>query len=279
MKITAHVLVKNEMRFLWYAVAAVMPFVDKILLWDTGSTDGTLEIIDALKQSDSQSKIHFHKVLANQFNEEQVRQQMLDETTSDWFLVVDGDEIWWNDSLALLVSTIEAKGNDIESIVVPTINVVGDMYHYQEANAGNYRLAGHTGHLAIRAINRKIPGLHSLGRHGIWGWVDENNVQIQDRDSKKIIYLEAPYIHTTYLQRSSTRASDHQVIKRSFKHKYEIGLPIPKDFFYPEAFFKKIPKIVPYVWEKKSDSYTFRAYIETPARKLKRRYWKRKVGY
>ena len=40
----AHTMVKNEARWLWYSVNSVIDHVDKLLLWDTGSTDGSIEI-------------------------------------------------------------------------------------------------------------------------------------------------------------------------------------------------------------------------------------------
>ena len=46
-RITVHTLVKNEERWIWYALKSVLPFVDQIIVWDTGSTDKTTAIIRA----------------------------------------------------------------------------------------------------------------------------------------------------------------------------------------------------------------------------------------
>lgn len=280
MEITAHILVKNEYRFIWYSVMSVLPFVDKVMIWDTGSTDGTIEIInEILLLPESKGKVTFVKRNTPIFDEELIRQEMLDQTTTDWFLVVDGDEIWWNDSIKTVVRFIKEKGRKYDSIVIPTINVIGDMYHYQEEAAGNYTLAGRTGHLAIRAISRAIPGLRSLGRHGIWGWVDENETQIQDRDQSRIHFIDAPYLHTTFLPRGANRNFDSDVLKRSFKRKYEIGIEFPSDYYYPEVFFRPRPGIVPNVWEKMTSDFKMRAQIETPLKKIKRRALPKKIGY
>lgn len=279
MKIAAHVLVKNEYMFIWYAVQSVAPYVDHILLWDTGSTDGTLEIINELKNDPIIGKKISFESHPEEFNEELIRQQMLDKTNADWFIVVDGDEIWWNDSIKQVTETIRLKGKTIESIVVPTINAVGDMYHYQEERAGNYTLAGRTGHYAIRAINKSIPGLHSYGRHGIWGWVDDTKKPIQDRNQDTILFLNAPYLHTTFLSRAHSRAHDNTVVKRSFKRKYEIGIEFHLDFYYPEALFKPRPSIVPSIWSVMTPQFKRRAAFLTPLKKVKRRILPRKVGY
>src|SRR5258708_7634968 len=108
--------------------------------------------------------------------------------------MLDGDEIWWNDSVSSVTSTIK-KSFDLESIIVPTVNLVGDIFHYQDESAGKYHLAGKVGHYNLRAINRNIPGLHSQGIHGVWGWADSENKMIKDRDPSKIKFIDMPYLH------------------------------------------------------------------------------------
>lgn len=272
MKIWAHTLVKNEAKFIWYSVMSVINYVDRILLWDNGSNDETLEIIKKILETKvAQEKIDFRIIKQNFKNEDDIRQKMLDETKSDWFLVVDGDEIWWDDSISKVIQLIKDEGNSLESIVVPTINLVGDVYHYLEEKAGRYRLAGRVGHMNLRGINRKIPGLKSFGREWDWGWVDKNNNMIQNRDPKKIRYVKAPYLHATHLSRSGKVRQDLLAYRRKFKIKYELGIPFPKDYFYPEVFFKPRPNIVPSPWPATSKSYKLRAFFETPLKKIKRR--------
>jgi len=277
MKIWAHTLVKNEERYLWYSVASVVDAVDRVLLWDSGSSDNTFEIAKKLEEAFPQ-KIALRKVRQeNIYDFTRIRQEMLDATESDWFLVVDGDEIWWDESIRLLCETIQVKGDDIESIVVPNYILVGDVFHYQERAAGRYKLAGRMGHYNLRAVNRKIEGLKSDKPHGTWGWVDGSGKMIQDRDQSKVIYVDVPYLHASFLRRS--RASNHQVPKRARKLKHEIGIPFPRDFYYPEVFFRERPEIVKPVWEKMDRGFFFRALFETPLKKIKRRVWRGSVGY
>lgn len=280
MKITAHSLVKNEGRFVWYSVMSVINYVDRVLLWDTGSTDGTIEILRELK------KIGGKKVELKEVGEvdpqrfTEVRQEMLDATQSDWFLVVDGDEVWWDDSIKQATDTIKTQGRQIESIVVPTVNLIGDIYHYQEESAGQYRLAGRVGNLNLRGVNCTILGLHSDRPHGTWGWVDKDGKMVQDRDPPKIMFINAPYLHASFIQRSLDIAKEHDVPKRKQKLKYELGIPFPADYYYPEVFFRPRPIIVPSVWENRSLLYTIRASLETPLKMIKRRILPTtKVGY
>lgn len=274
MTIWAQTLVKNEARWLWYSVSSVINHVDKLLLWDTGSTDGSTEIEKELE------KKYSGKIILKQRNQKTaddftlVRQEMLDETKSDWFIVLDGDEIWWEESIRILLSEVGKSGKNLESIVVPTINLVGDIFHYQEKAAGKYRFGDKVGHYNLRAINRNIPGLHSQGAHGVWGWADGEGKMIQDRKTYKII--DAPYIHATNLRRSPV---DTDVIKRGKKFRFELGENFTKDFYYPEVFFRDRPEKIPSPWGVMSKSFKFRAFFETPLRKIKRRIFLGRVGY
>lgn len=303
MIITAHVMVKNEYKFLWYSVMSVINHVDRVRLWDTGSSDGTIDIInELLKTKVGKKKILFESHPIPPFDEQRLRQEMLDATeinekmhtpktfsevrgemlsatTADWFLIVDGDEVWYEDSIKKVTDEIRKNGSKYESLVVPTINTVGDIFHYQEEKAGLYKLAGKVGHYNLRGVNRLIPGLHSEGAHGIWGWADESGKQIQERDQKKILYLDAPYLHCTFLERAKSSDFSKSVHKRSFKRKHEIGLSFPLDYYYPEVFFRPRPAIVPSVWDKMSSTFRTRSAFETPLRKIKRRVLKPQVGY
>jgi glycosyltransferase involved in cell wall biosynthesis len=274
MKIWAHTLVKNEARWLWYSASSVIDHVDKLLLWDTGSSDESLEIEKELLRKYPDKIILKNRKQETIEDFTKVRQEMLDETTSDWFLMVDGDEIWYENSIKKVICSIKKGVNGFESIVVPTINLVGDIFHYQEKTAGKYKFGNLEGHYNLRAIKRSVPGLHSQGVHGVWGWADDEGKMIQDRDSYK--YIDAPYLHATNLHRSF---SDLSVIKRKNKFRFEIGESFPKDFYYPEALFSSRPNNIPSPWTTMPKTFKIRAFFETPLRKIKRRIGVKRVGY
>jgi len=273
-------MVKNEARFVWYSVMSVIDYVDRYLLWDTGSTDGTLEILKHIKKIKG-DKVDFRQIDQSDISDfTRARREMLTATTTDWFLMVDADEVWWDESIQKVVEVMKGKkSKNIESIVVPTVNLVGDMFHFQEDAAGAYHLAGRVGHLNLRGINRNIPGLSSNKPHGTWGWTDGNGHMIQDRDQKKIMYIDASYLHATFLERSGFGSGDRVTPKRAKKLKHEIGIEFPRDYYYPEVFFRSRPRSVHSPWETMDRSFILRSYIETPLRKVKRRLLPKKVGY
>jgi glycosyltransferase involved in cell wall biosynthesis len=274
MKVWAHTLVKNEAKWLWYSVTSVINHVDKILLWDSGSTDGSCEIEKELLKKYPEKIILKERKIDTKEDFTKVRQKMLDATFSDWFLVLDGDEIWWEESIKKVINTINNGGKNVESVVVPTVNPVGDIFHYQEVSAGRYKFGGRVGHYNLRAVKRNIPGLHSQGVHGVWGWADGDGKMIQDRDTYK--FIDAPYLHTTNLRRSLL---DKKVIKRKKKYRFEIGMEFPKDFYYPEALFRDRPDFIESPWRTMLPAFKLRAYIETPLRRLKRKLWQGSSGY
>lgn len=280
MRIWAHTLVKNEERYIWFAVTSVIDYVDKLLLWDTGSSDGTPALIEELKRN-YPKKIDTREVGEVDIYEfTEVRQEMLDRTKGDWILLVDGDEVWWEDSIKELVEIIRQKGDRLDSIVSRYINLVGDIYHFQEEAAARYTIDGKRGHLTIRAINRRIPGLHIARPHGQQGFFDGKGKLIQERTSKKRMFVNMPsFLHFTHLVRSSTREKDLVVPKRKIKLKYEIGQPLPLDFYYPEVFFKPRPKTVPSPWGKMDFSFFLKSAFLTLPRKVKRRLIQGSSGY
>lgn len=277
--IIAHCLVQNEGRFIWYALNSILPFVDEIMVWDMGSTDGTWEIINSI----SAGKLKKKRLPAatNPNDLTRVRQQMIAETTTDWtwLMILDGDEIWPKTSIEK-ATALAREHPEFESIVVKTNNLVGDIYHRLPQSSGHYELAGRVGHLALRFMNLKlIKGLSVNRPHGTQGFFDSENKLVQDRDPKKIVFVDCTYHHATHLQRSVTRKEDLLVPKRSFKLKYEIGESIPKKQI-PEIFFAPgRPAGVPDVTHSASLPFWLIAAIQTIPRRIKRLLFKGKAGY
>src|SRR5688572_26681979 len=262
MKITVHCLVKNEENFIWYALNSVLDYVERIIVWDTGSTDRTVEIIKSIKSE----KIEFEeKGLVDPEGVTRLRNEMIDITKTNWIMILDGDEVWWESGLKNIIGKIHKDPNKYNTVVNPTLMLVGDVYHKQEERAGKYRIHRKYGHYNLRFVRAKNEDLRVIGVYGQYpyeAYVDDSGTKMQNLSKEKIYFSNDLYLHASHLLRSNKTGS---------KFKYEIGDDLPKDFYYPEVFFKPRPSIVPSPWKAIGFNYKLRAFFETPLKKIKRR--------
>lgn len=262
-KIVVHLLIKNEERFIWYAINSVLPHVDQIMVWDTGSTDDTLKIVESIKSD----KIKLKKLSSvDALSHTATRQKMLDETDKkkfDWLMILDGDEIWPDDTFDQIYLAME--NNQTNAIAVHTINFVGDIYHKLPESAGQYNIAGVKGHLNLRFMRLNLPALNVVNPHGGQTYVSRG-IALQSQEYPKVVVLSAAYFHATHLIRSR---NDRETLKRFFKRKYELGPTIKKSEL-PQVFFMSHPQSVPSVTAKMSLNIWLLSLVETPFRRLRR---------
>ncbi len=273
-RIIVHCLLANEERFVWYAINSVLPFVDRITVWDTGSTDRTVAIIKSIRSP----KIKFvEKGQVDAEGHTKMRDQMLQETDRakyDWLLILDGDEIW-SETMFQKMLTEAAKKKPI-AVVVKTVNFVGDIYHRTPESAGRYRFGDKIGHYNLRLINLQAFNLSVAGPHGQQTYFT-GQTPLQDLPEGKLLFLEdVYYFHATHLPRSR---SDQATLKRSFKRKYELGGVVPT-LLLPKIFFeKKKPAMIPDVDSAAPLSFWLLASLLTIPRRLKRILFSPKAGY
>lgn len=273
-KIIVHCLVKNEENFIWYALKSVLPYVDKIMVWDTGSDDKTVEIVKSINSP----KIDFKEVGtvdSSEFTE--VRNKMLKETDKNeyhWLLILDGDEIWKARDLEAFIQRANVETPD--AVVVRTINLVGDIYHHLPQSAGKYSIQGKHGHLGLRLINLGLPNLVVDFPYGGETY-QTNGVNLQDLPADNLkVWSGLSYFHATHLVRSS---ADRRTLKRSFKRKYELGEKI-NTAELPKVFFQNHPVLVPDVTKPMSMWFWVMALLQTFPKRLRRKYFaSKKSGY
>ncbi|PIS09181.1 hypothetical protein COT75_02890 [Candidatus Beckwithbacteria bacterium CG10_big_fil_rev_8_21_14_0_10_34_10] len=264
-------LVKNEERWIWYALNSVLPLVDKILVWDTGSTDKTVEIIKLIKSR----KIEFKQVgKVSQEDYGKVRNQMLKQTKADWIWILDGDEIWPETSLKKLLQKIKNVPDNIYSLCVRPINFVGDIrYLHPETFIGKtpHGPIGVKGFFSNRLFRGNIKGLYAAGPYGKEGFYEQNKkTLVKNRDRNKYL-TDVYYWHMSYLPRSAVLKKDREVMMRKRKRKYEIGIKRPDWIAVPEVFYKSRPKSVPSPFYKMPFFHYLIAVGQTPLKKLKRK--------
>ncbi|KKP59937.1 MAG: Glycosyl transferase family 2 [Candidatus Gottesmanbacteria bacterium GW2011_GWA1_34_13] len=253
--LTAHMLVKNEEQWIWYAINSVINRVDQIIIYDTGSCDNTIKIIESINNG----KIKLTK--AGEINSEKLidlRNKQIEETNTDWFLILDGDEVWPEITIKELVNKLLQVNSIVNAIVVPAILPLGDLYHYQPENAGKYNILGRTGHYNIRCY-RKTNKYRWKGIYPLEAYMDDKGNSVQQKPDE-LELLTNNYWHLTHLKRS-----------RFSHNKFKLEIGDFRKIQIPETFYIKRPKIIPAPWVKYSIWEYLLASILTPVLKIKRK--------
>ena len=253
---TAHMIVKNEEKWIWFAIMSVIEYMDKILIFDTGSSDNTVLIIeDIINYHPLGSKIFFvKKGRVNKYEFKLLRQEQIELTETKWFLVLDGDEIWYKELISNLIDI--SKMQDCKMIATRFHNCVGDVFHYKDFSSENYCIKGIVGSITIRAYSKEIEGIHCSGDYGVEGYFDKNFQEVQKRE-KEIYIQDGFYFHTSYLQRSSSLFNDWKIPYRRKKVFAKLTNSISKDFKFPEVFYLEKPIGIPDPFKKISFQFLF----------------------
>lgn len=196
--LTAHCLIKNEDRFVGYAIRSIINFVDRVLVFDTGSTDGTIDIIKQL-QSRYPNKIIFEeKGECDKKRHTKLRQEMIERTDTSWFMILDGDEVWPEAAIQEAVNKA-VQNPAAECLIAPFYLCVGDIYH--QSKKGQYVLRGKKAHATPRFF-RKTSGMHWQGEYNQDAIVDAGGVKVFEKEN--VFWLQQAFWHLTHLARSSS---------------------------------------------------------------------------
>ena len=234
--ITAHMVVRNEDQWVWFAIMSVIDYVDKMIIFDTGSIDKTVDVIQTIIDKPIYSeKIIFEKIGAVSIQEfPKIRQRQIDMTSSDYILVVDGDEIWWKDGILELKRILEEDSPS--RVAVRFICPCSDLFHYRDYNRELYTdnmVNVPQGSVTTRCISMKIPGLRCTGDYGVEGYYCDKG-EIMEYDA---VLMENYYFHCSKLRRSSAVWGDESIIYRRKKIFDDWDYEFPKDYKYPEVFY------------------------------------------
>lgn len=251
MRLTGQMIVKNEDRFVGFALEAVLPYVEKMLVYDTGSVDRTVEIIKSIKSD----KIIFEE--KGEVTPEQLvdlRLEQLERTRTPYFLLVDGDEIWPKQSIERLLSKAGQLPEEKLAIVCRTRNVVGDVWHYLPEETGGYQILGMKGNFNTR-LYRKVPGLSVTGIYPLEAYTYQGK-SLYEQD-EKLEFIDVWYLHATHLQRSDSAPNP--------KYRYDLGIKMGREDM-PEILNGE-------VLGKRSWIYELVAGILNPLKYIKRTVW------
>jgi len=115
-RLSACMMVKDEEVNLPRCLQSIKPFIDELIVVDTGSSDRTVQIADSFGAS-----IHHH-AWADDFSLH--RNQSIAPATGDWILIIDADEefVFGQDGVTYVRETLKhAKDKDAFAVVMKNI--------------------------------------------------------------------------------------------------------------------------------------------------------------
>jgi len=237
-------VVKNEDQWIWYTIMSVIDYVDRMIIFDTGSIDRTVDVIHTIiDRPEYRNKVYFEEVGSVSVGEyPRVRQRQLEMTDTDYMMLVDGDEVWWRDGIREVRSVLDEQAP-------PRVNTCficpcTDMYHYRDFRRELYadKENGIYGSINGRIFSMLIPGIHCSGDYGVEGFTD-NNGQFEIYHAA---VMEHFYFHCTKMRRSSAALGDESIAYRRRKIFDDWDYAFPEDYKYPEVFYcQDRPAIVP----------------------------------
>lgn len=237
--VTAHVLVKNEENYIWYAINSVLPYVDKMIIFDTGSTDKTVEIINEIVKKDNNKKIIFEeKGEVDKQTHTDLRNEMIQKTETDWFIILDGDEVWPEDQILYLINEELSCSEKLDKNCVMVCFHLSsvDLYHYTEK--GHFGTPwGLHGQFAQR-LYKKVKQIHWNGEYLKDRLYYGNSTDVVTQEN--IYFSTCYYWHLSKLHRSS-KDSDTFFRKKPSKMHFlpkfikiliskKINIPLPSIF-------------------------------------------------
>ncbi|MEI8361412.1 MAG: GtrA family protein [bacterium] len=195
--ITVHTIIKNEENFVGYAIRSVIDFVEQVIVFDTGSTDDSVNVIKKLVAEYPDKIIFEEKGECDKLKHTQLRQEMLERTTTDWFMILDGDEVWTRAGMTEVLHLISKP--ELECLIAPFYLCFGDAYHAAKKE-NTYEFFGKLGLFSARVL-RRTRGVHWSGEYGLDRLVDSDGQEFIRQPASN--FLENKYWHLSHLQRSS----------------------------------------------------------------------------
>lgn len=200
MALTVHCMVKNEERFVGYALRSVISHADSVLVYDTGFTDKTSDVIARVASAYPGKIVLEHKGAADPARHTALRQEMIERTTTDWFMILDGDEIWTERGIEEAVARVQRP--EFDCLIAPFYLCVGDIYH--ASRRGAYTIRGKKIHATPRFFRRQS-GMRWSGEYNHDAVVDHNGKRIFE--GERVAFLQHCFWHASHLIRSENDES------------------------------------------------------------------------
>jgi glycosyltransferase involved in cell wall biosynthesis len=169
MKVGVLMNVYNEAEWLDCAIASVLGWCDTMVVIEGAygiaikagapprSNDGTLKILEKW-MSDSKKITLLQRNEHDEAQQLQVGLEVLKSQNVDWYLLVDGDEVWQKNDLSLIRNAMErGDKNGIYQYRVNFLNFINSFDQYYDA--------------VMKRVFKLTPGARAIGQNGL-AWPD-----------------------------------------------------------------------------------------------------------
>jgi len=171
--ISACMMVKNEEELLPQCLESIKDVVDEIIIVDTGSKDGTVEIAKSYG-----AKVYQHP-WENDFSKH--RNQSIGYASGDWIFIIDADEELRGDSRDAVRAAIRDDG--IDSVMVTVISYMND--HMSQGWINQVRLfRNNPGISYVGRVHNRLAGYTSSRAYAIYLYHYGYDLSLEKRREK-----------------------------------------------------------------------------------------------
>lgn len=210
MTIASHTIVRQGMPFIGKVLRQAAPFMDKMFISvSQSSDDGTLEEVMSFI-GDNPGKVEFMQdgyTIPGQLT--QLRQFQVDRTAQDWILFLDDDDYWQADQLELCLKELD-KDENILAYSVNPYQVI-DSWHYDSSWYSK----------SFSKFLKKTDGLHYRGAWPKDLPCDSDGNPLYWKTHKQVKTLPYKFYHLALLKGHSFRSEDWA----KKKYNYHVGAP------------------------------------------------------
>ncbi|WP_422450376.1 MULTISPECIES: glycosyltransferase family 2 protein [unclassified Endozoicomonas] len=144
MKFSAVVNCFNEELYVYYSLKSIYGYTDEIIVVDNCSSDSTVDIVNQfIRSEDLENKVKLY-ALEEPMQLGDVRNFALGKAKNDWVIKWDGDFCAFGEMdvenekqapFSKLLKVVESKKNDYDIFLLHSLNISGDLYHYDKSRA------------------------------------------------------------------------------------------------------------------------------------------------